>query len=98
MFKEQLPEVPLPPEPVVAHWGQKAVKYYYRHFAGLRAVITGFATNESVAVRKAQTALCKQALEGKPGISVPTSHFWLKQLRSSKLLVKSRLGSLVSFW
>lgn len=56
-FKEHVPEVPLPPEPVVAWTWLRAVKYWHRHFAGVKAVINGLAADDSLAVRKAQTAL-----------------------------------------
>ncbi|KAH6933145.1 hypothetical protein HPB50_012496 [Hyalomma asiaticum] len=64
-FKEQLPDVPLPPEPVVTRWGTwvKAVDYYNKHFAGVKAVINSFAADESIAVRRAQTVLHHDTLE-----------------------------------
>ncbi|KAH6932726.1 hypothetical protein HPB50_009047 [Hyalomma asiaticum] len=64
-FKEQLPDVPLPPEPVVTRWGTwlKAVDYYNKHFAGVKAVVNSFAADESIAVRRAQTVLHHDALE-----------------------------------
>ena len=63
-FKEQLPGVPLPPEPIVTRWGTwlKAVEYYSTNFAGL--VINGFPADDSVSVRKAQDVLCEDTLEG----------------------------------
>lgn len=62
-FKEQLPEVPLPPE---SRWGLRAVEYYHRHFVGIKDVVSGWSANKSMAGRKAENALGKQALEGSP--------------------------------
>ncbi|XP_077528186.1 uncharacterized protein LOC144139806 [Haemaphysalis longicornis] len=58
-FREQLPGVPLPPEPVVTRWGTwlTAVEYYNQHLNGVKAVVSSFAEDESVAVRRAQKVL-----------------------------------------
>lgn len=60
-FNKQFSEVPLPLE---SCWGLRAVEYYHRHFVSMKAVVHGFAANESAAGRKAQTALGEEALEG----------------------------------
>ncbi|CAN7938884.1 unnamed protein product, partial [Ixodes hexagonus] len=62
---EQLPGVPLPPEPIVTRWGTwlKAEEYYSTNFAGVKMVINGFPADDSVSVRKAQDVLREDTLE-----------------------------------
>ncbi|XP_077525696.1 uncharacterized protein LOC144137628 [Haemaphysalis longicornis] len=66
VFKEMLPDVPLPPEPVVTRWGTwlEAVEYYNCYFSDIKAVINGLPTDESVAVTKAQAVLSVNSLPG----------------------------------
>lgn len=66
VFKEMLPDVPLPPEPVVTRWGTwlKAVEYYNCYFSDIKAVINGLPIDESVAVTKAQAVLSVNSLPG----------------------------------
>lgn len=65
-FKEKLPDVPLPPEPIVTRWGTwlEAVQYYNSFFLDIKAVINGFSGDESAAVRKAQAVLSVDSLQG----------------------------------
>lgn len=61
-----LPDVPLPPEPVVTRWGTwlEAVEYYNCYFSDIKAVINGLPIDESVAVTKAQAVLSVNSLPG----------------------------------
>lgn len=63
-FRETLPGIPLPPEPVVTRWGTwlEAVKYYDTHFEDLKRVICSFDSNESAAIHKVQNLLQLQSL------------------------------------
>lgn len=47
-------------------WGTwlKTSDYYHKHSVGIKAVINSFAADKSIVVRKAQTALCNDTLEG----------------------------------
>lgn len=55
-FKDKLPDVPLPPEPILTRWGTwlNAVDYFHSHFEGLRSVILELSRDEAESVRRAQ--------------------------------------------
>jgi hypothetical protein len=54
-----LPDVALPPEPVLTRWGTwiQAVNFYNKHFDVLKSFVTTFHAESAVAVRESQTAL-----------------------------------------
>ncbi|KAJ8953270.1 hypothetical protein NQ318_015852 [Aromia moschata] len=64
MFREALPHVPLPPEPVVTRWDTwlEAVAYYDKHFAELKCVIFRFDPNESNAMHTVLNLLQLQSI------------------------------------
>jgi len=53
IYKEKLPDVPLPPEPVITRWGTwlNAAIFLANHYAGIKEVILGFDPGSSQAVR-----------------------------------------------
>src|SRR5258705_9011695 len=53
IYKEKLPDVPLPPEPVITRWGTwlNAATFLVNHYAGIKEVILGFDPGSSQAVR-----------------------------------------------
>lgn len=55
-FKETLPNMPLPPKPVLTRWGTwlDAVAYYDTNFDQIKEIINTFNSNEAVSIRKAQ--------------------------------------------
>ncbi|KAH6944107.1 hypothetical protein HPB50_001923 [Hyalomma asiaticum] len=65
-FKNKLPDVPLPPEPIVTRWGTwlEAVEYYNCYFSYIEVLINGFSGDESAAVREAQATLSAGSLRG----------------------------------
>lgn len=74
-YKEKLPTVPLPPEPVVTRWGTwlEAVLFYSENFDGVKKVVSDFDSVDSMAVRQ-----CKEAFEDssiKKSIAIISTHF-----------------------
>lgn len=57
IYRALMPDVPLPPEPVVTRWGTwlEAVNFYADHFDSLKDVVSRFNPEDSSAVREAQT-------------------------------------------
>src|SRR5258705_5850415 len=53
IYKEKLPDVPLPPEPVITRWGTwlNAAIFLANHYAGIKEVILGVDPGSSQAVR-----------------------------------------------
>lgn len=64
VFKEALPDIPLPSEPVITRWGTwlEAVAYYDKHFDGIKNVIDRFNPNDSSAIQKVQNLLKDQSI------------------------------------
>lgn len=55
-FREDCPEVALPPEPIVTRWCTwlKAAEYYCDNFASVKSVIDTFKANEAESIERAQ--------------------------------------------
>lgn len=53
MFKERLPDVSLPPEPVLTRWGTwlEAACYYADHLDSFRSIIFEFPETASEAIK-----------------------------------------------
>lgn len=64
-FKEEMPDIPLPPEPNVTRWGKwiAAAVYYSEHIDSVKAVIDLFDPEDSKCIREAQTVLSKVQLK-----------------------------------
>lgn len=57
-YKEKLPNLPLPPEPVITRWGTwiEAVLFYNEHFEAIKGVVNDFDSAESIAVYQSKEA------------------------------------------
>lgn len=64
-YRELMPNVSLPPEPVLTRWGTwlDAVSFYSEHFHGVKSVIDSFPPESAVSVREAQTAFNEPKIE-----------------------------------
>lgn len=74
-YKEKLPNVPLPPEPVVTRWGTwiEAAIFYNEHFNAIKGVIDDFNSAEALAVCQ-----CKEAFDDasiKKNLALISTHF-----------------------
>lgn len=58
LFQTTLPDVALPPEPVLTRWGTwlDAVEYYHRHFDAIKLVVDGLNSEEAQAIARAKAA------------------------------------------
>lgn len=55
-FKEENPNLPLPPEPIITRWCSwlKAAEYYCHHFDEVKGVVMSFDSEDSEAIKSAQ--------------------------------------------
>lgn len=74
-YKEKIPNVPLPPEPVVTRWGTwiEAVLFYNEHFEAIQGVVNDFDSAESRAICESQTAFNDSTI--KKNIAVICTNF-----------------------
>lgn len=74
-YKEKLPNVPLPPEPVVTRWGTwiEAVLFYNEHFEAIKGVVNDFDSAEAMAVRQSKEAFNDSDI--KKNIALISTHF-----------------------
>lgn len=65
VFRERLPDLPLPPEPIVTRWGTwlDAACYYADNFASFKDVVLMFPESASEAIRQCQTVLKNPTVE-----------------------------------
>lgn len=65
-YKEELLDVPLPPEPIITCWEtwHEVAEYNKSKFSEVKAVINTISGDESASVRKAQAALSEDSLQG----------------------------------
>lgn len=65
LFKEELPDVPLPPEPVLTRWGSwlDAAIYYANNFESFKHVVFQFPESVGMSVKDCQTVLKNKELE-----------------------------------
>jgi hypothetical protein len=54
VYREKLPGIPLPPEPVLTRWGTwlKAVDFISTNYNGIKEVISDFSCDSSIAIKK----------------------------------------------
>jgi hypothetical protein len=54
VYREKLPGIPLPPEPVLTRWGTwlKAVDFISTNYNGIKEVICDFSCDSSIAIKK----------------------------------------------
>lgn len=65
MFKEKLPNTPLPPQPVLTRWGTwlQAATYYANNFEKFKELIFEFPKATNKAIEDCQNVLNKQELK-----------------------------------
>ena len=65
IFKEMLPDVPLPPAPVLTRWGTwlNAVGYYVKHFEDVASVVMSLNAEESCTIKECQELLNRYDLK-----------------------------------
>uniref|UniRef100_A0A1I8B444 Dimer_Tnp_hAT domain-containing protein n=1 Tax=Meloidogyne hapla TaxID=6305 RepID=A0A1I8B444_MELHA len=66
-LREQFPDLPLPPKPVLTRWGTwlSAASYYWEHFESLKKVLSNFDPNDAACIGDSQacfTDSCWQEL------------------------------------
>lgn len=56
LFRERLPEVPLPPEPIVTRWGTwlNAVSYYFQNFEEFKTIVSELDKSSALSIENAQ--------------------------------------------
>lgn len=57
-YREQLPTLPLPPEPVITRWGTwlNAVLFYAEHFEDIKGVVSQFNSSDALSIAACQEA------------------------------------------
>ncbi|KAF0709295.1 CGG triplet repeat-binding protein 1, partial [Aphis craccivora] len=57
-YREQLPTLPLPPEPVITQWGTwiKSACFYSEHFMEIKGIINQFKSSDALSIRDAKEA------------------------------------------
>lgn len=65
VFKEKLPNVPLPPKPILTRWGRwiEAAQYYAKHFEAVQDVLGGFDSAEAAGISIAQTEFNSEGIK-----------------------------------
>lgn len=74
-YREELPNVPLPPEPIITRWGTwlEAALFYAKHLNNIKKVIESFDPNEAASINNAQNVLKNNELE--QNLSYIQAHF-----------------------
>ena len=64
-YKENLPDVPLPSEPVITRWSTwiNAAIFYAENFDGIKEVIDQFDPDDSIAIKKSQDSFNDKVVE-----------------------------------
>jgi hypothetical protein len=65
IFKEKMPGIPLPPQPVLTRWGTwlDAAMYYADNFEGFKEVVLDFSKSTSQSIKDCQTVLKNQEIK-----------------------------------
>jgi hypothetical protein len=65
IFKEKMPGIPLPPQPVLTRWGTwlDAAMYYADNFEGFKEVVLDFSESTSQSIKDCQTVLKNQEIK-----------------------------------
>lgn len=90
VFREKLPDTPLPPEPVITRWGTwlKAVKYYAKNFEQMKVIVNEFDEEDSLSIKAAQCVFKEKGI--KEDLAYIDAHFTfvvdtIQQLEASSL-------------
>lgn len=96
-YKELLPNLPLPPEPVITRWGTwiQAALFYHENFEAIKNVIVQFDDADAVSIRK-----CKQAFRDTTvtkDLAIINTHFsyipkLIAKLQSPNLLLHESMS------
>lgn len=64
-FKEALPDIPLPPRPVITRWGTwlTAALYYGRHFDEIKGILDTFDESQCAAIPKAKRLMASSTIQ-----------------------------------
>jgi hypothetical protein len=64
-YKEKMPNIPLPPEPVITRWGTwlNAAVFYAEHFQTIKELILEFERNHNSSIIKCQSILKTTTLQ-----------------------------------
>lgn len=96
-YRDALPNVPLPPEPVLTRWGTwiQAVEFYNENFDAVKSVVTSFPAESGAAVRESQNAFNEPGVEC--SLSYIVSNFgWIaksiKKLETPGLSLKESMN------
>jgi hypothetical protein len=67
IFREKMPNVPLPPEPILTRWSTwlTAACYYADHFDSFKEIVLEFSQSTSEAVAKCQKVLKNETVRGR---------------------------------
>jgi hypothetical protein len=65
IFKEKMPGIPLPPQPVLTRWGTwlDAAMYYADNFESFKEVVLDFSESTSQSIKDCQTVLKNQEIK-----------------------------------
>jgi len=57
--------IPLPPEPIITHWGTwlNAVNYYYEHFLHIKNVILQLDSDDALAIKNTKKLVDNPEIE-----------------------------------
>nr|CAH7714811.1 unnamed protein product [Callosobruchus chinensis] len=74
-YKERLPNLALPPEPILTRWGTllKAVLFYAENFEAIKEVVGQFDSPEAIAINSSQLAFENPSI--KQNIALIATHF-----------------------
>lgn len=74
-YKERLPNLALPPEPILTRWGTwlKAVLFYAENFEAIKEVVGQFDSSEAIAINSSQLAFENPSI--KQNIALIATHF-----------------------
>mgnify|MGYP000462808231 CR=1 FL=1 len=96
-YKQQLPDVPLPPEPVITRWATwiQAVIFYSKHFEAVKSVMEHFSSDPAVSVSESLSAFNSSKVLS--SVSYIASHFsWLpdsiNKLETSGMPLQEAMG------
>ncbi|GBP88131.1 hypothetical protein EVAR_65538_1 [Eumeta japonica] len=74
-YKERLPNLALPPQPILTRWGTwlKAVLFYAENFEAIKEVVGQFDSSEAIAINSSQLAFENPSI--KQNIALIVTHF-----------------------
>lgn len=74
-YKEKLPGVPLPPEPIITRWGTwlEAVLFYSQHFDQIKEVVEELDSNDASSIGESKEAIQDESI--RKNIAIITTHF-----------------------